>query len=88
MTPLTYTKAQLQAALHTPSHAGFLKRLELLEAAGFPKRLPYKNGQLALWSKPAVDHWLQHWGSTQTTPPTADSIIALRNHHEERHVRN
>jgi hypothetical protein len=85
---LTYTKAELQAALHIKCRGTFAKRLALLEAEGFPKRLPQTNGHKALWSKPAVDQWFMDWGTTHTTSPTADSMNALRNHYEERHVRN
>jgi hypothetical protein len=89
MTQLTYTKAELQAALHIKCRGTFAKRLALLEAEGFPKRLPSTNGHKALWSKPAVDQWFKDWGHTTTRHPgegrDADSMNALRNHLEARY---
>jgi hypothetical protein len=90
MPTLTYTRADLQAALHIRSDVAFTKRMAVLEAGGFPKRLPHQNGQRALWSKLAVDAWLANWGQADhvITPPTAEAMHTLRNHYEERHVRN
>jgi hypothetical protein len=89
---LTYTKAELQEALHIKSRGTFAKRLADLEAEGFPRRLPHRNGQLTLWSKPAVDHWLRNWGTTthhrHPGEGRDEAMINLRNHYEERHVRN
>jgi hypothetical protein len=89
--PLTYTRADLQAALHIRSDVAFTKRMAVLEAGGFPKRLPHQNGQRALWSKLAVDAWLANWGQADhVIMPiiTEDGMNAMRNHYEERHVRN
>jgi hypothetical protein len=90
---LTYTRTDLQAAFHIRSDVAFTKRLAVLEAGGFPKRLPHQNGQRALWSKLAVDAWLANWGTTNQ--PThrhpsegreeANTMQTLRNNYEARY---
>lgn len=75
MSPLTYTFAEIREGLHLATDQATRNRLQLLEAEGFPKRLP---GTPPRWSKPAVDQWLLHWGSAKDFAPQHISIEAQR----------
>lgn len=66
VTPLTYTMADMRILFQTVKDESLRNRLRQLEAHGFPPRLPHTPGSHALWSKPAVDHWLQNWGTPST----------------------
>ena len=76
VTPLTYTMGDMRILFQTAKDESLRNLLRHLEAHGFPPRLPHQPGTHALWSKPAVDHWMQNWGkiADDATPPTGRTI--------------
>ena len=62
VTPLTYTMADMRILFQTAKDESLRNLLARMQAHGFPPRLPHTPGSHALWSKPAVDQWLQNWG--------------------------
>lgn len=57
---LTYSLAEVTAALGYRTEATFRRARPKLEKAGFPRRIP---GMLARWSRPAVDAWVAQAGT-------------------------